>query len=98
MAKASLPTNRKETVKLAPSRAVNYVFGSNKVYVVTLVSTIEAGAVKIGDRFEEQVEIMEGVEEGETAATTQLNRLDSGTRVAAQMLGADEASSKSKAD
>ena len=34
-ARASLPTNKTETVKLVPARAVAYVFGSNKAYVVT---------------------------------------------------------------
>jgi RND family efflux transporter MFP subunit len=96
-AKASLPTNRMETVKLVPTKAVNYVFGSNKVYVVTPGNTIEARDVKVGDRFDERVEILDGVEEGETVATTQLNRLDTGTRVTAQ-IGEAEGQSKNKGE
>jgi hypothetical protein len=42
---------------------------------------IEARDVKLGDRFENDVEILEGLEPGETIATTQLSRLDTGTRV-----------------
>jgi RND family efflux transporter MFP subunit len=81
-ARASLPTNKSESVKLVPTRAVNYVFGSNKAYVVTAGNTIEARDVKLGDRFEQNVEILEGLEEGETVAVTQLARLDTGIKVA----------------
>ena len=63
-----------------PVKAVNYVFGSNKVYVVN-GKTIEAREVKLGDRFDQDVEVLEGVQEGEQVATTQLNRLDTGSRV-----------------
>ena len=79
-ARASLPTNKLDRVRLVPTRAVAYVFGSNKVYVVK-GTTIEARDVKLGDRFDNDVEILEGLEEGEMVATTQLNRLDTGTKV-----------------
>lgn len=80
-ARASLPTNKVDRVRLAPSRALAYVFGSNKAYVVK-GGVVEARDVKLGDRFENEVEIVEGLEEGETIAVTQLNRLDTGTKVA----------------
>lgn len=79
-ARATLPTNKKDTVRLVPARAVAYVFGSNKAYVVK-GNTIEARDVKLGDRFEQDVEILEGVNEGEMVAVTQLSRLDTGTKV-----------------
>jgi len=63
-ARASLPTNKNESVKLVPARAVAYVFGSNKAYVVTAANTIEAREVKLGDRFEENVEILEAWRRG----------------------------------
>jgi hypothetical protein len=37
--------------------------------------------VKLGDRFGEDVEIIEGLHHGENVATTQLARLDMGTKV-----------------
>jgi RND family efflux transporter MFP subunit len=80
-ARASLPTNKSETVKLIPSRAVAYVFGSNKTYIVTGNNTIEARDVKLGDRFDQNVEILEGVEDGEKVAVSQLTRLDTGAKV-----------------
>lgn len=81
-ARASLPTDKNESVKLVPARAVAYVFGSNKAYVVTRGNTIEAREVKLGDRFDQHVEILEGLENGEQVAVTQLTRLDTGARVA----------------
>ncbi len=79
-ARARVPTNKSEAIKLVPAKAVSYVFGSNKVYVVN-GNTIEAREVKLGDRFEQDVEVLEGVQAGEQIATTQLNRLDTGSRV-----------------
>lgn len=79
-ARASLPTSRVEQVHLVPARAVAYVFGSNKAFVVK-DGKVESRDVKLGDRFENEVEILEGLQPGETIATTQLSRLDTGTRV-----------------
>jgi RND family efflux transporter MFP subunit len=79
-ARASLPTNKIEHIKLVPMRAVAYIFGSNKAYVVNN-GVIEARDLKLGDRFDEDVEIVEGLERGEQVAVTQLNRLDTGTKV-----------------
>ena len=93
-ARASLPTNKLDRVRLVPARAVAYVFGSNKAYVVK-GSTIEARDVKLGDRFDADVEILEGLEEGEMIATTQLNRLDTGTRV---VVGEGRAGAEKKGD
>ena len=79
-ARVHVPTDKIESIKLVPVKALSYVFGSNKVYVVN-GDTIEARDVKLGDRFDQDVEVLEGVQEGESVATTQLNRLDTGSRV-----------------
>ncbi len=79
-AKARIPTDKSETIVLLPNRAVQYVLGSNKAYVIK-DDTIEAREVKIGERFETEVEILEGVAAGETVATTNLARLDTGSKV-----------------
>jgi RND family efflux transporter MFP subunit len=97
-ARASLPTNKSEVVKLVPTSAVNYVFGSNKAYVVTAANTIEAREVKLGDRFEQNVEILDGLAEGEKVAVTELSRLDTGTKVAVGTETSDNAGKPSKAD
>jgi RND family efflux transporter MFP subunit len=80
-ARASLPTEKTEKIRLIPARAVTYLFGANKAFVVTSANTIESRDLKLGDRFDEDVEILEGLEAGEMVATTQLTRLDAGTRV-----------------
>jgi len=94
-ARASLPTNKIEHIKLIPARAINYVFGSNKAYVVNN-GVVDVRDLKLGDRFDEDIEIVEGLEKGEQVAVTQLNRLDTGTKVSIAS-GPPPASSK-KAD
>ncbi|MDP2997236.1 MAG: efflux RND transporter periplasmic adaptor subunit [Bryobacterales bacterium] len=79
-AKARVPTEKVDRIRLVPVRAVNYVLGSNKTYVVR-DGQVDAREVKLGDRFEQDVEILEGVEEGEQVAITQVARLDTGTKV-----------------
>ena len=79
-ARARLPTTKSERIKLVPARSVVYVLGTNKAYVVQ-EGVVNARDVKIGDRFGQDVEILEGVNEGEAVATTQLQRLDEGVKV-----------------
>lgn len=79
-ARARVPTTKTERIKLVPTKAVYYVFGSNKVYVVRS-GIIEAREVKLGDRFEQNVEILEGINAGDSVATSQLTRLDTGSKV-----------------
>lgn len=79
-ARARVPTDRVDKVLLVPYRAVNYVLGSNKVYVINN-GVIDAREVKLGDRLDDAVEITEGLAEGDTIALGNLNRLDTGTRV-----------------
>lgn len=81
-ARAKLPTQKVDTVKMVPSAAVNYVLGTNKAYVVKNASTVDARDVKVGERYDQEVEIIEGLQEGEIVATSQLNRLDTGVKVA----------------
>jgi multidrug efflux pump subunit AcrA (membrane-fusion protein) len=80
-AKARIQTNKVDRIRLIPRRAVNYVFGSNKGYVVNQDSEIEARDLKIGDIFGQDVEIIGGLQEGERVAVTQVQRLDSGVKV-----------------
>lgn len=80
-ARARVPTQKIEKTMMVPAKAVNYVFGSNKVFVVKS-GVIEAKDVKTGDRFDADIEIVEGgIEEGQQVAVTQLQKLDTGVRV-----------------
>ena len=82
-AKAHVPTDKVERIHLVPMKSVNYVFGSNKVYVVN-GNTIEAREVKLGDRFDQEVEVVEGIHDGERVAASKLNLLDTGSKVQPQ--------------
>ena len=80
-ARARVPTQKIERTMLVPATAVNYVFGSNKVFVVK-GGVIEAKDVKTGDRFDANIEIVEGaIAEGQQVAVSQLQKLDTGVRV-----------------
>jgi RND family efflux transporter MFP subunit len=94
-ARAKVPSDKVEQVKLIPARSINYVLGSNRAYVIK-DDVVEAREVKLGERFESLVEVSEGLQEGERVATTQVNRLDSGTRVQV-VSGEEEKSSRRKA-
>jgi multidrug efflux pump subunit AcrA (membrane-fusion protein) len=79
-AKAHLKTNKVEQIRVVPYRAVAYLLGSYKAYVVS-GDTIAARDVKLGDRMGDSVEITDGLNDGETIALTQLTRLDTGSKV-----------------
>lgn len=82
-ARARIGTDLTENVRIIPSRALSYVLGTNKAYVVK-GDTIEARDIKIGDRLAQEIEIIQGLEDGETVAVTGLNRLDTGSKVRIQ--------------
>ena len=79
-ARARVPTQKIERIRLVPSRAVQYIFGANKAYVVKN-EVVEARDLKLGDRFEQDVEVIEGLDDGEQVALSQLNKLDNGSKV-----------------
>jgi len=83
-ARARLQTEKAETVTAVPNRAVLYVLGSNKSFVVKPDHTIEVRDVKIGERFPEEVEILEGLAPGEVVAVSNLARLTPGMTVRVQ--------------
>lgn len=83
-ARAHLATDKTETIQVVPNRAVLYVLGTNKSYVVKPDNTIDVREVKIGDRFPTEYEIVAGLNEGETVAVTGLARLDAGAKVRVQ--------------
>jgi len=79
-ARARLMTQKVDVIRMVPARAVSYILGANKAFVV-VDGAIQAREVKLGDRFDKEVEILEGLQDGEQVATTQVNRLDTGVRV-----------------
>jgi RND family efflux transporter MFP subunit len=79
-AKAQVKTSKFDEIRLVPFRAVSYVLGSYKAFVVK-GDTVEARDVKLGDRFGQDVEVDEGLGDGETVAVSQVTRLDTGSKV-----------------
>ncbi|MFN0100534.1 MAG: efflux RND transporter periplasmic adaptor subunit [Bryobacteraceae bacterium] len=79
-ARAHVPTSHSERVTVLPQRAVYYIMGSNKAFVIK-DGVVDSRDVKMGDRFESDVEILEGVTDGEVVALTQLAKLDTGVKV-----------------
>jgi RND family efflux transporter MFP subunit len=80
-ARAKIITDRVDSIRLIPARALNYVLGTNKAYVVSADQTVHVRDVKLGDRFAQEVEILEGVQDGERVAVGGLNRLEEGAKV-----------------
>lgn len=96
-ARCRVPTNKVDRVLLVPNKAVNYVLGSNKSFVIK-DDTIEAREVKLGDNFDQDVEILEGLEQGETVAISELPRLDSGVKVRVEQAVAGQKSAVKSAE
>lgn len=83
-ARAHLATDKTEVIQVVPNRAVLYVLGTNKSFVVKPDNTIDVRDVTIGDRFPTEYEITKGLNPGETVAISGLARLDAGAKVRVQ--------------
>lgn len=79
-ARVRVETDKVERIRLIPVSAINYVFGLNKAYAVS-GGVVEARDVKLGDRYGQDVEVTEGLKDGEMVATSQVARLDTGVKV-----------------
>lgn len=80
-ARARLTTEKVDSIQVVPARAVTYILGTNKAFVVSEAGSVEARDVKVGERFDNLIEVTEGLRLGEQVATTGLNRLDTGAKV-----------------
>ena len=65
--KASILSSQVEKVRFIPRRSVNYAYGIYKVYVLN-GNKLKEAEIKIGDQSGEDVEILEGVKEGDRLA------------------------------
>jgi RND family efflux transporter MFP subunit len=65
--KSSILTSKVEKVLVIPRRSMSYAYGIYKVYVVN-GNKLKESEVKIGDQSGEDVEILEGVKEGDRLA------------------------------
>lgn len=65
--RASIPSDRIDSALFVPQRALQYIYGVYKVYIVK-GNSLNEKEVKIGDRPDEDVEIVEGLSEGDGVA------------------------------
>jgi membrane fusion protein, multidrug efflux system len=65
--KSSILTSKVEKVLMIPRRSMSYAYGIYKVYVVN-GNKLKEAEVKIGDQSGEDVEVLEGVQEGDRLA------------------------------
>lgn len=74
-AKTKVVSNEKEAVVTVPGRTILNFFGVNKVFVVEN-GKIRERVIKLGDRFGDEVEVLEGLKGGELIASSELSRLE----------------------
>ena len=65
--KASIVSSKVENVLLIPRRSLNYAYGIYKVYIVN-GNKLKETEIKIGDQSGEDVEILEGAQQGDRLA------------------------------
>lgn len=79
-ARASIVSDQTERVLLVPATAVLNYYGINKVFTVEN-DKVRERQVKLGDRFGEKYEVIEGLQAQEVVATSNLEKLTLGTTV-----------------
>ena len=67
--KASIPSNKVDSILTIPQTAALYLFGAYKVFVVQ-GKTLKEREVKLGDRFSDRFEIIEGLQPDEKIAVS----------------------------
>jgi len=79
-ARANLTTSRMDAVVRVPASAVISYYGVQKVYTVENSRIVEQ-VIKLGDRFGDFIEVVEGLKPGAWIATTGLTKIQQGSRV-----------------
>jgi len=82
-ARVRLTTSREEQVLTLPYGSLQYRYGVNSAFVIK-GDRLSAQEVKIGDRIGDRVEILSGVGPNDEVATSDVDNLADGLRVAAK--------------
>ena len=82
-AKTRVISDEKETVISIPAQTILNFYGVNKVFAVEN-GKIRECVIKVGDRFGEEVEVLEGLNGGELIAVSDLSRLENDLPVKAR--------------
>ena len=78
--RATLTTSRTDSVVRVPASTVISYYGVQKVYAVENSRVVEQ-VIKLGDRFGDLIEVAEGLKAGTWIATTELTKIQQGSRV-----------------
>ena len=79
-AKATIATGKQDSILTVPADAVSFAYGVYKLYAVK-GDEISLQDVQLGDRFGDEVELIEGGKEHQRVAVSNLARLKDGTKV-----------------
>jgi RND family efflux transporter MFP subunit len=74
-AKTKVISHEHEVVVTVPGETILNFFGVNKVFVIAN-GRIQERVIKLGDRFGDDVEVLEGLKGGELIASSELSRLE----------------------
>lgn len=66
--KAAIPSTKVDRVLFVPQQALTYAYGIYKVYTIGKENKLKEREVKLGDRDGEDVEVIDGVKQGERIA------------------------------
>jgi membrane fusion protein (multidrug efflux system) len=80
-ARVHFDTALEEKVLTIPYAAMQYRYGVNRAFVVQ-GDTLRARELTVGDRHDERMEIVNGLKAGEVVATTDVDNLSEGMKVA----------------
>lgn len=83
-AKASVLTERQETVLTIPASALLYEYGVYKVFAIH-GNRVAAREVKIGEKIGDDYEIVQGVGEGDVVAVANIQKLTDGVHVTVEV-------------
>ena len=67
-AKATIPSTRVDRIVVVPQKALSYAYGIYKVYALTKSNKLKEREVKLGDRIGQDVEVIDGLTEGDRLA------------------------------
>jgi membrane fusion protein (multidrug efflux system) len=66
--KASIPSTRTDRILFVPQNALRYAYGIYKIFRLTKGNKLKELEVKVGDHLGEDVEVIEGLNEGDRVA------------------------------
>ena len=82
-ARVRIDSSKVDRVLTVSYSALQYRYGVNRVFVLNGDQAV-AKEVKVGERFGDRIEILSGVNAGDTVAAAEVDRLNDGAKVKTQ--------------